>query len=398
MNDIQESIYNKNHVALLLLDSSSAFDTVDQDILLNKLKYTFKIGNNSLGMIQSYLKDRSFSVSCNNTVSKSKNLNTGVPQGSLLGPLMYILYTKDLENIAHSFEMKINTYADDIQLFISFSLCDTQHSIDKMTNCLNKIKEWMDTNYLKINTGKTQLKLFNPCLENIPFQLNFDNNTIDPIDEINILGVRLKKNLDLSAFIGRKVRSCHLQLRNLYHIRQSIPFNVRVTLVVSTIISQLDYCNSILAGATGTTIRPLELILNRGIRFIFGINKFTHITPYLARLHILPIRFRISYKLNQIAHNMFYRMTPQYMACHFSKFKKTHNINLREEVGRDKFMFAEKGPVTRTATIFDKIKKEWNALPITLRRTTDENLFKKSLKTHLFKKAFPEHTKEVEMK
>lgn len=69
-------------------------------------------------------------------------------------------------------------------------------------------------------------------------------------------------------------------------------------------------------------------------------------------------------------------MTPQYMACHFSKLKKTHNTNLREEVGRDKFMFGEKGPANRTATVLDKIKKEWNALPITLRRTTDEKLLK----------------------
>ena len=388
MNDIQQEMFNKNHVALLLLDSSSAFDTVDHRILLRKLKYEFYIGNKSLNMIKSFLENRSFSVIINESSSEPRPLHYGVPQGSLLGPLMYSLYTKELEEIVLDSGMRINSYADDVQIFISFSSCHANDTNSKMTNCLKRIKEWMDLNYLKLNPEKTQLKLFKPNNEILPFQINYLGQTVDPINEINILGVRLINDLELTAFISKKVRSCNMQLRNLNHIRNSIPFNSRKTLIINTIISQLDYCNSILACVYPTALRPLELILNRAIRFIFGINRFTHITPYMKKIHILPIRFRILFKLCLTAYKIFYREAPDHLIMEFPKFEKNPDLNLREGSGRDKFMFKIEVPKHKKESIFYKIKKEWNSLPISLRKINNIPRFKKDLKTYLFRKAF----------
>ena len=215
----------------------------------------------------------------------------------------------------------------------------------------------MDSKYLKLNTTKTQLKIFNPYHNNIPFQINYLGEIIDPIDEITILGIRLTNNLDLNAFILKKVRACNLQLRNLNHIRDSLPFKTRLTLITNTIISHLDYCNCILSCATQTSLRPLQLILNRGVRFIFGISKFTHITPYLLKLHILPIRYRIIFKLCLIAFKIFYRKAPNYLQMRFQIFRRNPNLNLRDGTGRDEFMFTMQVPPHKKETIYFKIKK-----------------------------------------
>ena len=392
INDIQQDLFNKNYVALLLLDSSSAFDTIDQNILIKKLRDEFYIGNNSLNMIKSYLQNRTFSVSINQTTSQPKHLCNGVPQGSLLGPLMYILYTKGLEGIAQEFGLKINTYADDVQLYVSFNFSDVQNKTDNMKKCLAKIKEWMDLNYLKLNPGKTQLQIFNPNNHSIPFNLNFLGQTINPVNEVNVLGVKLTNNMDVKAFISRKTQVCNLQLRNLNNIRNSLSFKSKVTLITNTVISQLDYCNSILACVNQTAIRPLQLLLNRGIRFIFGINRYTHITKYMKTLHVLPIKYRILFKLGLIAYKIFYRKAPEYLLMNFQTFQRNTRHNLRTDTGRDQFMFIVEVPKHKKECIFYKIKKHWNSLPLLLRNLDKIGNFKRQLKAHMFRMAFPETT------
>ena len=262
-----------------MLDNSSAFDTVDHDILIRKLQNHFYVGEKAIKLIRSYLTNRTFSVILDNIESKQRSLRHGVPQGSLLGPLLYILYVKEIERIATKHGIKINTYADDVQLYVSFRLEEKNNIKQKLEQFLVEIQHWMDRNFLKLNSNKTELKLFTPNKMNTSFDLNFNNTHIECTDEINLLGVKIKHNFDFTAFVSKKVRSCNYKLRNLWHIRNSLPLNSRVIMVTNLIISNLDYSNSLLACASDKTIKPLQVILNKAMRFIFNVPPHSHTTP-----------------------------------------------------------------------------------------------------------------------
>ena len=159
-NDILKSIDDKQCIVLLLLDLSAAFDTVDHKILLHRLRSRFRIKGKTLSWLQSYLTDRSQSVQFDGFTSSARPLRFGVPQGSVLGPLLYLLYTAPLGDLLRCHDMDFHLYAEDTQLYTTFS-CDVKNdlttTISRIESCLVDITNWMTTNKLKLNTDKTEL-------------------------------------------------------------------------------------------------------------------------------------------------------------------------------------------------------------------------------------------------
>ena len=174
-------------------------------------------------------------------------------------------------------------YVDNCQLYISFKTQNKQQSEANITLCLAEVKSWMDCNFLKLNPSKTNLIILNPQNKVPPsFSLNFkfNNSLVPPMKTVKSLGVNLSPNMDFNSFISQKVQVCSFHLRNLAHIKKSLPHTARVILVTNLILSTLDYCNSLLVGATNKDILPLQRVLNRAVRLIFDLKR-DHITPYL---------------------------------------------------------------------------------------------------------------------
>ena len=159
-DDILENLDKRKGVVLLLLDLSAAFDTVDHGTLINTLENEVGVTGECLAWIQSYLEERQHRVIINNSRSDSRTLKCGVPQGSVLGPLLFSIYTIPLAAIMRKHGILYHLYADDTQLYLEFSLSDTtsrDNDIPRLELCIKEIRTWMRLNMLKPNDDKTEL-------------------------------------------------------------------------------------------------------------------------------------------------------------------------------------------------------------------------------------------------
>ena len=146
-------------VILVLLDLSAAFDTVNHDLLLSRLEKRFGITGTVLNWFKSYLCCRTQFVSINQSHSTKRDLLVGVPQGSVLGPLLYLLYTAPISDVIASRQLNYHLYPDDTQLHLAFKTDDVNLAIDRVVSCVSEISCWMEQNDLKLNPEKTDILL-----------------------------------------------------------------------------------------------------------------------------------------------------------------------------------------------------------------------------------------------
>ena len=239
----------------------------------------------------------------------------------------------------------------------------------------------MGVNFLKLNTDKTKIKIFKHKRSIIP-----DLTGIGQIctDSVKILGAKFDQNLNFNDFISAKIRTCNFHLRNLYNVKDSLNTTTRILMVTNLIWSTMDYCNILLLGLNDRKLRPLKIMMNKAVRFIYNVKPRSHITPYYKKAHFLPIKQRIKFKACLTAFKFFYNFSPKYLADEFEIFVPISNIILREESGRDRWMFKISTSENLSRTLNASIKIEWNRLPLRLRKCDTIELFKSRLKTHLF--------------
>ena len=147
-------------VYLVLLDLSAAFDTIDHDVFLSRLRRDYGVTGGVADWMASYLKNRSQSIDINGTFSDKIELTYGFPQGSKIGPFGFKLYTKPLAKIAQKHGVNLHLYADDTQLYLPFDPQNSKIAMQQMEACIAEIKSWMASNFLKLNDDKTEFIMF----------------------------------------------------------------------------------------------------------------------------------------------------------------------------------------------------------------------------------------------
>ncbi len=255
---------------------------------------------------ESYLSDRSFKVSWRGEVSKSQHLATGVPQGSVFGPLLFsVLAFIQKHGFSYHF------YADDTQLYLSFHPDDPMIAT-RISACLTDISCWMKDHHLQLNLARTELLVSaNPSLHhNFIFQLG--SSTTTSSKTARNLGVVIDK-LNFSDHIAKTARSCRFDLYNNRKIRPFLSEHATQLLVQALVLSRLDYCNALLAGLPAISFKPLQLIQNAAARLIFNELKRMHVTPLFINLHWLPIAARIKFKALMFAYKTTSGSTPLYL-------------------------------------------------------------------------------------
>ena len=286
---------------------SAAFDTVDHDILLKRLEITYGITGTALKWFESYLAGRQQSVNLSGQCSKQTKLRFGVPQGSVLGPLLFLLYTAPIVEIVTRHGLSHHCYADDTQLYFYSSPDKLSELAHKFTDCIAEIELWMKSNRLKLNCDKTEAvwicTRYNAANNNLP-PVDIGNSMIHPSQGARNLGFYFDSHMNMKRHINNVCSSSFFQLRQLRVIRRTLSSDVLKTLLHAFISCRLDYCNSLFYGLPKQDLRKLQLAQNAAARLFGGLSRYNHITPVLRQLHWLPIKERIDFKIAMLTYKI----------------------------------------------------------------------------------------------
>ena len=292
-NDILLSTDSGKSVVLVLLDLSAAFDTVDHTILTARLENCVGIKGTALNWFRSYLTDRSFSVKVDSFVSSSAPLPHGVPQGSILGPLLFALYLLPLGSVFRKHGISFHFYADDCQIYFPVTQNNT---VQRLLDCLHNIKTWLSVNFLSLNEEKTEVMLFGPSRSSSP---SVDLASLSPYlsDCVTNLGVKFDSDFRFEKQISSVVQKSFYQLRQIAKVKPLLSRSDLEKLIHAFISTRLDYCNALYIGISQASLARLQLVQNSAARLLTQTRRSEHITPILASLHWLPVRYRIDFKL-----------------------------------------------------------------------------------------------------
>ena len=398
-NDIHVSLSKGMPTALVLLDLSAAFDTIDHTVLLDCLSSWFGFGGVALKWFCSYLSDRVQSVKVSDILSDPAKLISGVPQGSVLGPILFSLYTTPLTKIISSHNIiNYHFYADDTQLYIPLTPTNCSTALPTLQSCLADVRGWMTANKLKLNADKTEFILLGNKSQRDKladcFPVDILGNNISPSNKVRNLGVIFDSDFSFSNHIVSVCRSCFVGLRDLRRIRRHLTKNISITVGNALVSSRLDYCNSLFRSLSCRDLKKLQNVQNSLARIVTHTSKFSHITPVLKSLHWLPIKHRIIFKTATIIYKFMHTNMPSYFNPHLTRY--TCKVNTRRGSPDNLFLHV---PIYKTTINKSKVHFQnslnydgptlWNALPHDIRSAPTLASFRRKLKTHLFKDAYP---------
>jgi hypothetical protein len=394
--DIINAMDKGRVTCVILLDLSAAFDTVNHDLLLERLQFRFGIGGRVASWLKSYLVGRRQQVVIDSVFSESSTLQYGVPQGSVLGPLLYTLYTTPVGDICCENGISFQIYADDTQNYISFSVNETAANLTRMQKCVSQLKTWMTHNMLKLNTDKTEIIFFGGKVQLNRLrqsyaetaEMNLCGDMIKPATSVRNLGFFMDELAGSTTHINKVTSACWAILRNLFRVRHSLDIATRKLLVVGLIFSKIDYCNSLLLGAKKSDLHKLQLVQNTCARFISNRRKFDHISDVMCNYHWLKIDYRILFKVALI------------MFDYASQNKEAPQDNLKDLIQANPNPIRTRHGVlnmyipgcrlenTKRRSLTYAGPKIWNDLPNSLKSMDSKQQFKHALKTYFFTKCY----------
>ena len=313
-----------------MLDLSAAFDTVDHKILLSRLQYHLGIHDIALDWCKSYLLNRPQHVCIGNAISKPVILDYSVPQGSVLGPQWFTIYTSPVRDIILKYNLNYHVYADDTQLYITFKSSQepADSCITTLEKCIQEIRSWMRQNFVRVSS---------------------------------------------------------FHIRNISRIRKYLNQSAAEQIIHAFVTSRLDNGNALFYGLPQNQISRLQHIQNTAARVVTLSRKSCHITPILKELHWLPVSQRIVFKLMLIVHKSVNNIAPIYISELLKVYTPSRNLCSSN-------MSLLKEPTSKRTwgdrSFSVAAPRLWNHLPTKLKSCHSITRFKSLLKTHLMSQFF----------
>ncbi|XP_046642630.1 uncharacterized protein LOC124327678 [Daphnia pulicaria] len=401
-NDLLQAASQGHGCVVLLLDLTAAFDTIDHEILLDRISSHCGIDGKPLAWIASYLRNRTQSVIVDGVESVPVQVKYGVPQGSVLGPKLYTIYVNCLRLVAERYGISIEQYSDDTAIYLEFGFSrdclDQFDALRILSECAGDLIDWFSFNWVKLNPSKSEVLYFAPSelagkLAPMPFRVG--DNLVTPTTSAKVLGVHLSSDLTMDRQISAISRAANFNLYRLGKIRSHLTTEATKILVHSLVISHLDYANSLLAGLSKEKLRPLQSVQDSAARLIHRGVFSTEESRF--RLHWLPIHYRILFKVLLLVFDCLQGTAPVYLqecvALHVpgraglrAEARSLRVVASTRTRGKKN---APPKPAYQKRSFISYAPHYWNELPPAIRSTSSRQDFKKLLKTHFFTLSYP---------
>ena len=362
IDKIYTGLENRQHTAAIFMDLSKAFDVLDHQILATKLEH-YGFRGKFLELILSFISNRNYFVNVNGLKSETKMVNIGVPQGSTLGPLLFLLYINDMCNSSTEFDFTL--FADDTTLSMSGDKLD---ELTQKTNIeLAKVLDWLIVNKLIINLMKTNSMLFTNKQEGRILNIKAHNTILEQKSECKFLGIIIDDDISWKAHINHISNKISKTIALLRYLRYTFPKHILKTLYMTLIYPYFNYCNIIWGAADPTAINPINLLQKKVIRIISRAKYLDNTEPLFISMKLLNLTEL--YKLNCIL--FIYKCQYSNLFTYF-KNRMSRGVDIHEHNTRSKLNFRLPDNTLKRVrqSFFYKGIEHWNKL------STDMILYK----------------------
>ena len=407
VDQLARSLNKSSRIDIVYFDFSKAFDSVNHDIILEKLKNRFGIDGFLLKFFVEYLSGRKQRVVIGNTFSEDLIVASGVPQGSILGPLLFVLFINDIgDEVSNS--SNILLYADDTKLYREI-LCEADS--ETLQGDITVLNNWAIENKMKFHPDKCKVLTVTLQRNDTPrYTYMLGQTPLHYVQSEKDLGVSITSNLCWTKHCNNL---CSKAKRNLGLLRRTCNFvkntRQRRSLYLAMIRSQFEHCSTVWAACSQTMLETMESIQKRCIKWVLNEELETY-SPYTyalkcRQLDILPLRYRLVLKDLKLFHSMitgtfpsslpnylhFHKINNRLRSSHLDEFSIVSDLSPRITVNYNK---SETGVVSSSLNQFSKsfyfrTMNAWNSLPLETRKITSSSLFEHSVVKHLWDNLWP---------